>query len=867
MNKVKIKLTICGICIILFSLIFATMLINNDKNSAANAEETISLDSIVFTDPEAFQFTPISDDECSVKLIDKTLKNVRVPYTTTINGTEYSVSEVAANGFSSSAALETIILPNVTKINSVAFQNCKNLNVVYAPKVTEIGMSAFAMCPNLTDIIFPSTLETVGASVFMMNETTVHARFDAVPSGWASNWNTGNKVTTHDFNGRDENGDLWKHDFIYEEINGSPLTRTSSASSMRLAPLQPFMEQTSQGHLEIPATETDILPYTFVDGTFDSITILSSDTPINISSMAFSLLKVNEGITINRDVTYNCSVMGGESIMPFNSVDTPFITLPASGNIVTGMFFENTVSNINFRTSDGINYENIGTVRLPDSVTAIKEQAFYNTKNIKHLYLTSNITSIENDAFYGWDSSQTIHMPFFSEAQAIETLGTAWKTNNAAKVTYLGELTLISQPYEICDTDTHSFVYELKVDKNIYSLDQFTATLYYTYWDKDTLNEVLTLDRTETTEQRGDYWVKTFKYDVTLKPTSTGASSFTFDLRIYQDDKVVLSKVSERVKVHRFVRTLSDFEALNFDSSDYGDIQYDVYLLSDLNLGSFSGTAQNYLIKNTNTVNIYGNDHTVTYQINIASVPAGRVFNLGLFAENKGIISDLNVDANITVSNYAQNGVVKVGGIASANATSAQILNSSVSINAYINANLSHIGGITGENSGIVSYCDATGAISSSSAPNGTDTGGIAYNNKNKAQIIGCISKVNITTYGNSGGIAAQNSGIISDCRNEGALTYNYAAFQSNRVTYRSTGGIIGYNQGTCTSCVNAGTIKFGKSDTANYSNMQPRMAQIIGTDHNGTRSDNSWTGTVVTTGLNSTQLTYVKNAECGRIE
>lgn len=67
-------------------LCVAGFAIFGNKDINANAASTTSLDSIIFTDPTAFQFTTVNSTDCSVKLVDKTQKNVRVPKTAIIDG-------------------------------------------------------------------------------------------------------------------------------------------------------------------------------------------------------------------------------------------------------------------------------------------------------------------------------------------------------------------------------------------------------------------------------------------------------------------------------------------------------------------------------------------------------------------------------------------------------------------------------------------------------------------------------------------------------------------------------------------------------------------------------------------------------------
>lgn len=65
--------------------------------------------------------------------------------------------------------LETVYLPDVTKISEYAIYDCSKLsNVVMGEGLISIGgaMGAFSTCPNIKNLEFPSTVRTIGWSAF-----------------------------------------------------------------------------------------------------------------------------------------------------------------------------------------------------------------------------------------------------------------------------------------------------------------------------------------------------------------------------------------------------------------------------------------------------------------------------------------------------------------------------------------------------------------------------------------------------------------------------------------------------------------------------------------------------------------------------
>lgn len=871
-TKTRITITLSIIMAFLSALLLLCYFNSTTSCTRASAETDNSFESLIYTDSSAFSFTPISETECSVKLVDKTIENIRLSKSTVINGKEYLITEIESNGFSSNANIKTVILPYISKIKSAAFQNCKNMEIIYAPHVIEIQINAFSFCPKLTDIIFPSTLTTVGSSLFMTNNTKVHARFDEAPSGWSSNWNNGNRNKTPDFNELNENNELWTHDFIFESDR---LSTYSSDPVKRLAPLQPYMENESQGNMEITADVMCLTAGAFIGCTFDSFTILESDTPIDIQSSAFVDVRIYNGLTINRDVTYNCEISDtGESVSPFNQVDTPFITLPAPEIIVSGMFMSCTMRNINFITDSGIDYEQDGQVRIPNTTTIIREDAFRGTNNITNLILTDKLVSIGDSAFADWRDNQTIISPYFSLSATDKIFNENWRKDCSANIDFPAQLSVLTCPLNITNNQTYQASYEFKVRKDMYSLSDFTYKFPYTYWNSNTFKDVL--DYTVTTQDSEDavYYTRIWTYNMNVKSSSNGGSQYIQRLQVLIGDIVYGEVESSKVTVHKFIRTKEEFMNISFELSNNG--RYAYCLLNDINLGQFtnSDSVWGKGIKGINNYDIIGNNKTITYSVYIDKVEAKTSRYITIFSKNNKHIKDLKIKSTISVLSYGtvvenntnQDGKVDIGVIAINNSNSGIIDNCHTTLDIEINCPKSTIGGIVAENEGTIKNCTSMGTIVCKQ--NNTNIGGIVYYNKSKGTISNCVNVANISNYCNSGGIAAQNNGNISGCENRGKITYNYRYDRDGYANY-TTGGIVGYNAGNCSNSKNYGTVQFGNYANSSYKYWcVPCMGQIAG-ESSGTLNNNSWSGTVLSIGLSTNQsgvnqLVYVSLGECG---
>ncbi|MDE6407235.1 MAG: tyrosine-type recombinase/integrase [Anaeroplasmataceae bacterium] len=123
-----------------------------------------------------FSFTPISETECDVRLSDKTATYAIIPEKVELNGKEYTVTVVAANGFSAASKLELVRIPKSVKtIGSNAFVNCKALTSITLPAVETIGSNAFAMT-KMDYLIIPTTVTSVAATILRSTNTQVYVR-------------------------------------------------------------------------------------------------------------------------------------------------------------------------------------------------------------------------------------------------------------------------------------------------------------------------------------------------------------------------------------------------------------------------------------------------------------------------------------------------------------------------------------------------------------------------------------------------------------------------------------------------------------------------------------------------------------------
>ncbi|MGN0155335.1 MAG: cellulase family glycosylhydrolase [Lachnospiraceae bacterium] len=102
------------------------------------------------------------------KPVNKTVSNVTIPATVTLNGITYKVTGIAEGAFKNNTKLTTIKLgSDIKTIGAGAFYGCKKLkNVTIGNNVTTIGDKAFYKCTALTKIIIPSEISVIGKQAF-----------------------------------------------------------------------------------------------------------------------------------------------------------------------------------------------------------------------------------------------------------------------------------------------------------------------------------------------------------------------------------------------------------------------------------------------------------------------------------------------------------------------------------------------------------------------------------------------------------------------------------------------------------------------------------------------------------------------------
>lgn len=299
--------------------------------------------------------------------------DIEIPATTTIDGKEYKVTDIAADVFLNNENIESVVIgSNVETIGYNAFQNCYNLKEVTIPSsVTAIYNYAFSGTA-IGSLFVPSTVTSLGYCAFSSYSggMVLYCEYeqDNVPEGWNSSWNCSNTVVW---------GATSIPEFAWEITGTAPKT----------ARLEKYAGDAAQ--IAIPQTvEIDGDNYTvtsIAQYAFQGTGITSVSIPATVTDMgerAFGNCQNLTTITVDEGNAYYVSDNG----ILFNSDTTTLMVYPAGK---TDTLFE-----------------------VPTTVTYFNEHAFWGNRNLKHIVIPSgNITSISNYVFKDCYNLRVVDIP------------------------------------------------------------------------------------------------------------------------------------------------------------------------------------------------------------------------------------------------------------------------------------------------------------------------------------------------------------------------------------------------------------------------------------------------------------------------
>lgn len=111
--------------------------------------------------------------------------DIVIPGIITVDGVEYSVTDIGSTAFADCKALTSVKMPSATSIGGDAFSGCSSLASVAMPLVTRIDYRAFYNCFNLTSVDMPS-VTSIGSGAFQYCYSLTSVDMPSVISIWGS---------------------------------------------------------------------------------------------------------------------------------------------------------------------------------------------------------------------------------------------------------------------------------------------------------------------------------------------------------------------------------------------------------------------------------------------------------------------------------------------------------------------------------------------------------------------------------------------------------------------------------------------------------------------------------------------------------
>ena len=289
------------------------------------------------------------------------------------------------------SSLQTINITSGTTIENFAFQNCYNLISITLPdSITSIGASAFDGCSKLKSIEIPNSVSSISYTAFYGCNSLTDITVDESNQSYKS-----------------LNGILYNKNgsSILCYPAGKTATSFTIPSSVKTIGSSAFFGCRSLTSVTIP----------------NSVTSIESAAFNNCSGIT-SLIIPNSVTTIDSSAFNNCS--GITSITIPNSVTsignsafqncTSLASVNYLGTIEkwSGILFEGYSSNpLYYAKKLYLNGTPLTNLVIPNTVTEIKDYAFYNCTAITSVIIPDSVTSIGNSAFNGCTNIKTAKIP------------------------------------------------------------------------------------------------------------------------------------------------------------------------------------------------------------------------------------------------------------------------------------------------------------------------------------------------------------------------------------------------------------------------------------------------------------------------
>ena len=317
--------------------------------------------------------------------------DIVIPSSVYYDGKSYAVTGIGFNAFSDIININSVTIPNsVTYIDQYAFEDGFMTYVTIGKGVKSIGKGAFQACYNLSSITIPNSVTSIGANAFMFCKnlrTIVSERANPIEIGDEvfSDYNTPKLIVPEGAKSAYQSKAGWQK---FQNIVEFPKKRTIHVATAGTLPdLIPeyekyFIEELTLSG-ELNGTDIrfirDMSGIDYVDAWWDtSDPYYDISTPGKLKTLDISNVKIIGG------EVYYCQTTGTARYKCYSSEDN---------KITSYMFY------------------NLQSIKLPNNVTSIGANAFWNCSALTSVTIPNRVVSIGNYAFYGCIDLASVKIP------------------------------------------------------------------------------------------------------------------------------------------------------------------------------------------------------------------------------------------------------------------------------------------------------------------------------------------------------------------------------------------------------------------------------------------------------------------------
>ncbi|WP_130868617.1 GLUG motif-containing protein [Intestinimonas massiliensis (ex Afouda et al. 2020)] len=224
-----------------------------------------------------------------------------------------------------------------------------------------------------------------------------------------------------------------------------------------------------------------------------------------------------------------------------------------------------------------------------------------------------------------------------------------------------------------------------------------------------------------------------------------------------------------------------------------------------------------------------GGGHTIS---GLSFTGSGNVQGLFRYLQSGGVVKDLTVTGNVSPTDFRDtiggivgdnkgevlrctfegtvSGKTTVGGVVGCNQAGGQVINCTFS--GSVSGEL-HVGGIVGQNLGSVIQCTNRGSVNTTELDTEADPQTLLQ------EETVTDAAADLSGWTDVGGVAGHSTGILQNCRNEGAVGYPHVGY--------NIGGIAGRQNGFLDGCTNTGTVQGRKDVGGIVGQLEPEVTLL----------------------------------------